>query len=107
MHPLLIKMGLIKYADDVRDRGDRYLFPELEPDRRGYRADRAQKWFSRFMEKAGAPLDLVRYMGGWTGSNVSENYGGAPSPRVLARWIKKIDYSVDLSHLHATGKQGG
>lgn len=36
-------------------------------------------WRDKLAE-VGPPLDLTRYMGGWTGSNVSEHYAGAPSP---------------------------
>ncbi len=118
VHPMLIKMGLIKYADGVRDRGEWYLFPELEPDRRGYRADRAQKWFSRFMEKAGAReprtsfhstrhnfRDQLREVGatrdvtfalcGWSTGHVSDTYGGGVRPGTLAECVQKISYDVD------------
>ena len=100
------------------------LFPELEPDRRGYRADRAQKWFARFMEKAGAkeprtsyhssrhsfrdalreaeaPRDVVVALGGWAGNaGAEEVYGGGLRPGTLHRWVRRIDYGLDLGHLH-------
>ena len=118
-------MGLIKYRDELEARGEGWLWPEVGTDARGYRSDLAQKWFSRLMDKAGvrrprvsfhsarhlwrdkmaevgAPLDLVRYMGGWAGSNVSEHYGGQPSPKVLARWVRRVRYDgLDLGHLAA------
>ncbi len=125
VHPALVGMGLLCYADEVRAGGDRMLFPELEPDRRGYRADRAQRWFGRFMEKAGAkeprtsfhssrhcfrdqlrevgaPRDVVLALGGWAGGGGTDDaYGGGLRAGTLHQWISKIEYEgLDLSHLY-------
>jgi integrase len=52
IHSKLISLGLIKYADRLRARGETRLFPELVKRLDGYSAD-ASKWFGRFRKRIG------------------------------------------------------
>ncbi len=125
VHPELVKMGFLAYADAQRKAGHTRLFPELKRDRRGYYSDPFQKWFSRFLDKAGAkrprtsfhsfrhcatdalrearvPPERIRAIMGWAGRGMEETvYGAGLRPSTLAREIRKVRYEgLDLSHLH-------
>ncbi len=125
VHPELVRMGFLDYAEAQREAGHARLFPELKRDRRGYYSDPFQKWFSRFLDKAGAKQPRTSFhsfrhcfrdalreadvgreatlaLGGWAGSGVADTvYGGGLRPGTLAREIRKVRYDVDLGHLHA------
>ncbi len=126
VHAELVRCGFLAYVEAQRSAGDVRLFPELKQDRRGYYSDPFQKWFSRFLNKAGAKRprtsfhslrhcfrdalregdvsrEAVLALGGWAGSGVADQiYGGGLRASSLAREIAKIRYpGLDLSHLHA------
>lgn len=52
LHPSLIELGLLQYAESVRTHGADRLFPELEAVR-GKRGHAASKWFGRYKAKLG------------------------------------------------------
>ncbi|WP_085614485.1 MULTISPECIES: site-specific integrase [unclassified Pseudomonas] len=52
LHPSLIELGLLQYAESVRTDGADRLFPELEAVR-GKRGHAASKWFGRYKTKLG------------------------------------------------------
>ncbi len=116
---------LARDAEAQRDAGHDKLFPELKRDRRGYYSDPFQKWFSRFLGKAGAKAPRTSFhsfrhnfrdalreadvsreatlaLGGWAGQGVADTvYGGGLRPSTLAREIRKVRYEgLDLRHLH-------
>ncbi len=125
LHPELRRCGFPEYVEGMRASGERRLFPELKPDRRGYYSDAFQKWFTRFLRKAGAATprtsfhsfrhnfrdalreagagrDAVLALGGWAAGGTEEIYGGGLSPRSLAAVMSKVEYpGLDLSHLSA------
>ena len=125
VHPELIKMGLLDHATQTAARGEQMLFPGIKVDTRGYRSDHAQKWFARFMEKAGAEAprtsfhstrhcfrdalreadigrDAVLALGGWSTGGTEEIYGGGLRASTLSREIAKVQYpDMDLSHLRS------
>ncbi len=127
VHAELVKMGFLAFAEAQRAAGKTRLFPELKQDRRGYYSDPFQKWFSRFLRKAGAKQprtsfhsfrhcfrdalreadvsrEAVFALGGWAGQGVADDYGGGLRASTLAREIAKITYDVDLSKLHVRNR---
>jgi integrase len=124
VHPELIRCGFLAFVETVRQAGHDRLFPELKRDRRGYCTAGFQKWFDRFLDRAGASAprtsfhstrhcfrdalreaqvsrDAVLALGGWKAGGTEEIYGGGLRPSTLAREIAKVRYEgLDLSHLH-------
>jgi integrase len=124
VHPELVRCGFLDYVEKMRRAGEARLFPELKRDSRGRFADPFQKWFSRFLEKAGAKApktsyhslrhnfrdalreaqvsrDAVLALGGWKAGGTEELYGGGLRPSTLARELAKVRYGgLDLSPLH-------
>ena len=47
IHPHLIELGFLEYAEDLRNRGETRLFPSLKRGRDGY-GTAASKWFARY-----------------------------------------------------------
>ncbi len=129
VHPELKRCGFLAFAEAQREAKHDRLFPELKRDRRGYYSDPFQKWFSRFLGKAGAKQPKTSFhsfrhnfrdalreanvgrepmlaLGGWAGQGVADQvYGGGLRPRTLAKEIRKIRYpGLDLTHLHLTDR---
>lgn len=52
IHSELIGLGLIRYVDNLRGRGETRLFPELSQHRDGY-GHTVSKWFQRFRKRVG------------------------------------------------------
>lgn len=53
IHPELIRLGLLRYVDEMRRRRQVHLFPELSRARRDGPAHAASNWFQRFRKKVG------------------------------------------------------
>lgn len=125
-HPEVVRLGFLDYVRDIRSRGETRLFPELRPDNRGYLSDHVQKWFARFLVKAGAKAprtsfhsfrhcwrdalreagvsqERVDLLGGWAGNgSTGAIYGEGLRPKTLALEVAKVRFpGLDLSHLHA------
>ncbi len=124
VHPELVKIGFLAFAEAQRSAGHDRLFPELKLDARGHYADAFSKWFARSLRAAGAnrprtsfhsfrhnfrdalreadvSREAVNDLGGWAGGGVADNYGAGLRPATLAREINKIKYlGLDLRHLH-------
>ncbi len=125
IHPELVKMGFLAFADAQRLAGHDRLFHELGRDARGHYADAFSKWFARSLRAAGASRPRTSFhsfrhnfrdalreadvgreatlaLGGWAGSGVADQvYGGGLRPATLAREVAKIRYpGLDLAHLH-------
>ena len=124
IHPELKRLGFLDHVAARRKAGDGRLFPELPRGSTGYYSDAFQKWFSRFLRKAGASEpktsfhsfrhtfrdalreadiseERVRRIGGWVGNGGADQlYGKGLRPSTLAREIKKVRYpGLDLTHL--------
>lgn len=52
IHPKLLELGLLEYAESIRDRNHSRLFPDLVPTR-GKLGHAPSKWFSRYKAKQG------------------------------------------------------
>lgn len=52
IHPELIRLGLLKFVEHLRQQGKSRLFPELKPGRDGY-GQLVSKWFSRYRKRCG------------------------------------------------------
>jgi integrase len=53
IHPELIRLGLLRYVGNMREKKDVYLFPELSRTRRDGPAQAASNWFQRFRASVG------------------------------------------------------
>jgi len=53
IHGELVRIGLLRYVQEMRDRGEVYLFPELSRTRRDGPAHAASNWFQRYRKAAG------------------------------------------------------
>ncbi|MEP7350851.1 MAG: site-specific integrase [Sphingorhabdus sp.] len=128
LHPTLIELGLVDYADKKRREGIAKLFHEIDAGVRGVRAVAFSKWFTQFLESIGARRDRTSYhsfrhnfrdelraarvdhdvsmaLGGWVGgasqpSAASENYGSGYRVALLQEGINSLRFmDIDLSHL--------
>ena len=113
------------YAQTQRQKGDTRLFPELPKSKNGYYSDPFQKWFSRFLNRAGLKTpktsfhsfrhcfrdalreagiatEIVQSLGGWASSkNAEAKYGSGYRAHIIARELDKVTYpGLDLSHLY-------
>jgi integrase len=135
VHDELIRCGLLTFAESQRLCGETNLFPELPFGHLGYRSTTISRWFSRFLENAGAaaPLtcfhsfrhnfrdalreakidrDVALLLGGWTtdgkGTAVADNYGSGYQPRALAEALNAVWFPVlNLDHLAVLGPRRG
>jgi integrase len=129
VHPELQRIGFLAFAEAMRRRGERRLFPELKPDALGYLSGPFSKWFNdkrRFLGKldmdvngvsfhsfrhnyrdalreAEIGLERVRALGGWRRDSDGEEaiYGKGLKAATLYREIERVRYAgLDLTHLH-------
>lgn len=131
VHDELIRCGFLAFAESQRLCGETDLFPELPFGHLGYRSTAFSRWFSRFLENAGAaaPLtcfhsfrhnfrdglraakidrDVALLLGGWTtdgkGTAVADNYGSGYQPRALTEALNAVRFpALDLDHLAVIG----
>jgi integrase len=54
LHPNLLNLGLPAYADEKRRQGSTKLFEEIGAGSKGVRAVAFSKWFTQFLQSAGA-----------------------------------------------------
>jgi integrase len=127
VHDELIRCGFMAFAESQRICRETNLFPELPLGHLGYRSTAISRWFSRFLENAGAaaPLtcfhsfrhnfrdglreakidrDVALLLGGWTtdgkGTAVADNYGSGYQPHVLAEALNAVRFpTLNLDHL--------
>jgi len=133
VHDELIRCGFLAFAESQRLRGETNLFPELPFGHLGYRSTAISRWFTRFLENAGAaaPLtcfhsfrhnfrdglreakidrDVALLLGGWTtdgkGTAVADNYGSGYQPRALSEALNAVRFpALDLDHLAVIEKR--
>ncbi|PTQ63434.1 site-specific recombinase XerD [Sphingomonas sp. PP-CE-3G-477] len=131
IHDELIRCGFLAFSASQRLRGETNLFPELPFGHLGYRSTAISRWFTRFLDNAGAvaPLtcfhsfrhnfrdglreakidrDLALLLGGWTsdgkGTAVADNYGSGYQPRALAEALNAVRFpALNLDHLAVLG----
>ena len=60
VHSKLVDLGLLKYADKLRAKGETRLFPELVKRREGYGQD-VSRWFSRFRKTVGVTDEKTNF----------------------------------------------
>ncbi|KQU61531.1 hypothetical protein ASG67_16110 [Sphingomonas sp. Leaf339] len=127
VHDELIRCGFLAFAESQRLCGETNLFPELPFGHLGYRSTAISRWFTRFLENAGAaaPLtcfhsfrhnfrdglreakidrDVALLLGGWTtdgkGTAVADNYGNGFSVQSLAEALNLVRYKdISFDHL--------
>jgi integrase len=128
IHPELQKIGLLSYAEDVRDTygiGTR-LFPDLTRSTTGYTSNNVSKWFARFLDSVGikdrrktfhsfrhtfrdglrladVSSESADWLGGWSAKSTAQRYGGSRvvKAKLLAPEVAKLSYAgLDLSDLY-------
>lgn len=128
IHRKLLDLGLVAYAHQKRSAGETKLFGEITCGPRGVRAVAFSKWFTQFLDAAGArrqrtsfhsfrhnfrdelriariDFDVAMALGGWAGRSstsapVSESYGRGIRVDVLQNAMSLLNFSdVDLSHI--------
>jgi integrase len=127
IHPMLLQIGLLDYAEEQRSKLAVKLFPELKRTKDGYHSDGISKWFRRFLRSANAeapltcfhsfrhcfrdalregrvPHDIGLALGGWAvnaGQDGAERaYGSGYSTRTLFEGIAAIRYpGLRFDHL--------
>lgn len=127
VHPEIASLGFLAFVAKHKASGEARLFPDLPVGTNGYASDPFSKWFSRFLDKAGAakpgtsfhsfrhrfrdamreadvPLQRARALGGWSdGSSADALYGEGLRPSTLAVEIAKVEFpALSLSHLRLT-----
>ncbi|RYD85479.1 MAG: site-specific integrase [Verrucomicrobiaceae bacterium] len=120
IHPTLIRLGLLEYAEGLPEAG--WLFPDLVASAK-HPGDAFGKWFGRFLDsveicdkklvfhsfrhtfatgcrECGIPLEQYEAIGGWKYQGTSGVYG-KQSLQALARALARLEYpGLDLSHLY-------
>lgn len=130
VHPELIRMGLVAYANEQQQSGEVKLFPGEAPNSRGQWGDGFSDWFIRLIRKhelTGRKLGLHSFRHNWQdrareaglhgtaigqelagrakGGDSSNNYGSGFSTAALAEASARIDYpGLDLSHLYVAAR---
>ena len=126
VHPELVRMGFLAYAEERKISGSSKLFAGEEPNSRGQWGDGFSDWFTRLIQKQGLEgtrLGLHSFRHNWQdaareaglhgtaigqelagrskGGESSNNYGSGFSTGALAEASSRISYpEVDLSHLY-------
>ena len=128
LHPTLLQLGLVEYAEKQRREGNAKLLDEIDAGARGVRAVAFSKWFTQFLASIGARRSRTSYhsfrhnfrdelriarvehevsmaLGGWVSgtsqsSAAAENYGRGYRVELLQEAINSLRFmDIDLSHL--------
>ncbi len=125
IHPELLAIGLVEYADEMKRKGASQLFPEIKADIRGYKGAIFQKRFNSFKNSLGIcdpsavfhsfrhtwrdavrnariPVEIAQVLGGWSGEGQDKKYGSERfNAKTRFEEIVKLTYQdLDLSHLY-------
>lgn len=123
VHPVLIRLDLLRLAEDLARRGETFLFPDLKPNRFGIRTASWSKWWGRYTtaiglddrrlvfhsfrhgfkdacRDSGVSKDIHDVLTGHAPINVGDRYGSGHSIRTLAEAMAKVWYDgLDITHL--------
>jgi integrase len=126
IHPELIKIGFLNFAENQKKAPGSRLFPDLKPDQYGNHASYALKRFREsFLPAAmilkprqtfysfrhnfrdalrhiGAPPDALQALGGWSqGKLTSDSYDDKTDPDYQIKFMKQVAFpGLDLAHLY-------
>lgn len=128
LHPQLIKLGFLNFHATAQARGDKRLFPEIEPDTRGQLAGTYSRFYGRYVHRIGVKddksvnfhsyrhgfADALRRAGfrdeefgfllGHVKASTTGRYGilAEGSLKQASGMIEAIEFpGLDLSHLYA------
>jgi integrase len=128
VHPELIKIGFLSFAEQQKKAAGSRLFPDLKPDQYGNYATYALKRFRDSflpavitvkprqafysfrhnfrdaLRRIEAPPDAVQALGGWSqGKLTSDSYGDKSDPDYQVRFMEGIEFpGLNMTFLHAT-----
>lgn len=126
VHPILIRIGLLRYVERLREAKDDWLFPLLVTDVKGNRSGNWSKWFGRYLRDTvkikdpaivfhsfrhtfkdvcracSIPEDVHDAITGHRNGSVGREYGGAQYPlQPLSDAMKRYQVKeLDLSHIN-------
>ncbi|WP_251031677.1 DUF6538 domain-containing protein [Paraburkholderia strydomiana] len=116
VHPILLRLGFLGYADGIRRTGQKRLFPDLTRAATGYFSDNFSKWFGRFKKQRGVtdsrlnfhsfrhgfndatrvvdiPDAIVKELCGWSkGDSMREHYGTGHALSRKAEELAKVRF---------------
>ena len=85
IHPELIRIGILRHVERLRQQGEQRLFPELSRTNRDGPGAAASKWFARFRDKAGVSTKQETVFHSFRHLFISTILdGGTISPHMLA-----------------------
>lgn len=114
IHPFVIKLRFLEYVAWLRDRGEKWLFPDIEPGAYGRRSADFGEWFSTFLRSdcgitnrakvfysfrhtfkdlardSNIPEGIQRQFMGHAKGDVADRYGKGFSDRVLVEAMKSL-----------------
>lgn len=117
IHPELIRLGLIRYAQSMANSGETQLFPRLTAQASGQRANKWGEWFGKYRREicgvedetidfhsfrhtfkdaareCGMPEGLQRQMMGHSAKDVADSYGSGFSRKIAHDWIGRVRLS--------------
>lgn len=126
LHQEIVKIGFLRYVDEMRARGERELFPSLKANKRGSKVTAVGQWFGRLRLKilnttegkdmhslrhsfahACREIDMdarrIRALGGWMqeGRSSEKDYGSEYSLESLKKAIDQVEFvGADFSQLY-------
>ena len=121
IHPVLIRIGFLRYVDECRRKGQERLWPGLSRGKNGY-STAFEHWYTKYNRKyvsqerekvfhsgrhlvshtlknAEVDLEIREAILGHEENALSRRYGKTFKPRVLLRALKKLDYADVVEHL--------
>lgn len=130
VHSVLKRIGLLRYAEDMKEKGETRLFPDAALGSDGTYSSPFSKGFARFLRKTreevgasfidrgqrfhsfrhnfrdelrnnGVDRELAHALGGWSLETSGDRYGDGFHATKYADAIEKLRYEgLDLSHLY-------
>lgn len=124
VHRELVRIGLFDYSDKLRRSGSDTLWPKLKSYKRGQGAESVSHFWTKYRRTMGitspkkpfysfrhsfiaglksaiVPAEVISELAGhYIGGELHRRYAKRSQPSLLYPAIKKLDFGLDLSHLH-------
>lgn len=118
VHPKLVELGFFDYLDGIKAEGHKQVFPNLR-EWKGMRTVYFSKWYGRQRKRFGIadtrkvfhsfrhsfkdacrrasiPEDVHDALTGHSNGSVGRTYGLGHAISVLAQWLEKVSYDVEI-----------
>lgn len=124
VHRELVRIGLFDYRDKIRRSGSDTLWPEIKSYKRGQGTESFSHFWTDYrrtigitspkkpfysfrhsfiagLKRAIVPAEVISELAGhYIGGELHRRYAKRSQPSALMPAIKKLDFGLDLSHLH-------